>query len=113
MKSFGVISTARFQVIESDTRRALSRLLIGPKKIITAYVDKHAAMMIELISEGHFDEFPLPRLSLPDEGADHSDDGGENGKRPLQTTVGKFLFPFGFACGALFGLLLANFILPV
>lgn len=83
------------------------------KKIITAYVDKHAAMMIGLISEGHFDEFPLPRLSLPDESADHSDNGGENSKRPLQTTVGKFLFPIGFSCGALFGLLLAKFILPV
>ena len=83
------------------------------KKIITAYVDKHAAMMMELISEGHFDKLPLPRLPLPDEGADHSDDGCENGKRPLETTIGKFLFPIGFICGALFGFLLTKFILLV
>ena len=56
-------------------KESVSEIADRAKKIITAYVDKHAAMMIDLLSEGHFDKLPLPRLPHPDESADHSDCG--------------------------------------
>ena len=92
-------------------RRRVSEQAGRIKEIITAYVDKHAAMMIELIGDERFGKCPLPRPSFPDDGADQGDDSGEDGKRPLKAMTGKLILLGGFSCGLLLGFLLAKLIL--